>query len=297
MKSPNTSVMQPGSGSEHDAPVVSPTALSHQIKLSSGKTLDFRFSEAFARFRESLLDIERLRSLHRDIGGPAPGRRYGLEVINKSAIVLITAIWEAFCEDLASEALKLLVENAEKADVLPKYLKQQIAAELKNDKNDLAIWKLTDDGWRNVMMTRLDQLRDRRNRRLNAPKSIVIDNLFLEAIGLDKISNCWELKKTSASDARTKLDRYVELRGAIAHRGTTTTPCRSSDVEDYFMHVRRLAGSMVIEVNRFVEKATGKRWHMHLFEFAEAHYPRDTLARKTRQPSTTKGKPAQPSKV
>jgi hypothetical protein len=292
MKSLNTSIVQPGSGREDDAPVTSPTALSHQIKLNSEKTLDFPFSEVFARFRASLLDIERLRSLHRDIGGPAPGRRYGLEVINKSAIVLITAIWEAFCEDLASEALKLLVENAEKANVLPKYLKQQIATELKNDKNDLAVWKLTDDGWRNVMMTRLDQLRDKRNRRLNAPKSNVIDSLFLEAIGLDKISNSWELKKTSANDARTKLDRYVELRGAIAHRGTTTTPCRSSDVKDYVMHVRRLAGSMVVEVNRFVEKATGKRWHMDLFEFVEAHYPRDTNAQKTRQPTTTKGKPA-----
>ena len=284
--------MQPVAGSEHDAPVASPTALSLEIKLNSGKTLEFRFSEAFVRFRASLQDIERLRSLHRDIGGPAPGRRYGLEVINKSAIVLITAIWEAFCEDLASEALKLLVENAEKADVLPKYLKQQIALELRNDKNDLAVWKLTDDGWRNVMMTRLDQLRDKRNRRLNAPKSNVIDSLFLEAIGLDKISNCWELKKTSAIDARTKLDRYVELRGAIAHRGTTTTPCRSSDVKDYVMHVRRLAGSMVVEVNRFVEKATGKKWHMHLFEFVEAHYPRDTNTQKMRQKLTTKRKSA-----
>jgi hypothetical protein len=114
MKPLNTSVVQPRAGSEHDAPVASPTVLSHQIKLDSGKTLDFRFSEAFARFRTSLLDIERLRSLHRDIGGPAPGRRYGLEVINKSAIVLITAIWEAFCEDLASEALKLFVETLNK---------------------------------------------------------------------------------------------------------------------------------------------------------------------------------------
>jgi RiboL-PSP-HEPN len=60
-----------------------------------------------------------LRDLHSEIGGTSPGRRYGLEVLNKSAVVLITAIWEAFCEDLASEAVEFVVDNAKKAELLP----------------------------------------------------------------------------------------------------------------------------------------------------------------------------------
>jgi hypothetical protein len=36
------------------------------------------------------------------------GRR-SLEVLNKFAIVLLCAIWEAYCEDLADKALRLWV--------------------------------------------------------------------------------------------------------------------------------------------------------------------------------------------
>lgn len=232
-------------------------------------------SEAFIRFFASLQDIQRLRDLHSEIGGSAPGRRYGLEVLNKSAIVLITAIWEAFCEDLASEAVKLLVNQAKKAQFLPKYLKQKIANELKNDRNDLAIWRLADDGWRTEIATRLERLQAERNRRLNTPKSDEIDKLFREAIGLDKITNSWKLKTDSANEARKKLDQYIELRGAIAHRGAAVKPCRSNDVRDYLMHVRRLAGATLEEVRRFLTEVTGIRWITSLWEFSEANYPKD----------------------
>lgn len=38
----------------------------------------------------------------------SPVGRRNLEVLNKSAIVLLCAIWEAYCEDLADDALRLL---------------------------------------------------------------------------------------------------------------------------------------------------------------------------------------------
>ena len=39
----------------------------------------------------------------------ARGRRYHLEVLNKSAIVLVTSFWEAYCEDIAAEGLAHIV--------------------------------------------------------------------------------------------------------------------------------------------------------------------------------------------
>jgi hypothetical protein len=48
----------------------------------------------------------------------------------KSCFVLITAIWEAYCEDIAAEGLAHLVKHAESSTALPKKLKQQVATEL-----------------------------------------------------------------------------------------------------------------------------------------------------------------------
>lgn len=52
-------------------------------------------SMARKAFDESKADVDRLLEIHENLGGTAPGRRRRLEVLNKSAIVLITAIWEA----------------------------------------------------------------------------------------------------------------------------------------------------------------------------------------------------------
>ena len=48
------------------------------------------------------------------------GRR-NLEVLNKSAIVLLCAIWEAYCEDLADEALRHLLAYSRDYSALPKF--------------------------------------------------------------------------------------------------------------------------------------------------------------------------------
>ena len=66
-------------------------------------------SKARKAYDANANDIERLLELHMQIGGGAPGRRYGLEVLNKSAVVLVTAFWEAYCEDIAAEGLEHIV--------------------------------------------------------------------------------------------------------------------------------------------------------------------------------------------
>ena len=81
-------------------------------------------SAAHAAFDSNAEDVERLLEIHADIGGDAQGRRFGLEVLNKSAVVLITAIWEAYCEDVASEALEHLVAHAPSATALPVELRR-----------------------------------------------------------------------------------------------------------------------------------------------------------------------------
>lgn len=217
-------------------------------------------SQARIAFGKNAKDIERLMELHQEKGGDSPGRRFGLEVLNKSAVVLLTSFWEAYCEDIAAEALEHIVVNTPSADKLPDELRKLIAKELKSDPHELAIWRLSGDGWRTLLKTRLASLQEERNRRLNTPKTPQIDALFLSALGITRISDNWRwAKKMTADRARAKLDRYVELRGAIAHRGAAGTSVKKADVTDYFAFLKRLAGRTGGAVFRHVRKITGKR--------------------------------------
>ena len=87
-------------------------------------------SAARSTLDENANDIDRLLEIHEQIGDQKPGQRYGLEVLNKSAIVLITAFWEAYCEDVASEGLIYIIKNAKSSAALPDELKKQIVTEL-----------------------------------------------------------------------------------------------------------------------------------------------------------------------
>jgi hypothetical protein len=215
-------------------------------------------SKARLAFNTNCADVKRLLEIHGELGGSGQGRRYGLEVINKSAIVLICAIWEAYCEDVAAEGLAHLVKHAKSADDLPETLRKAVAVELKGELHELAIWQLSGDGWRTLLSTRLAALQEERNRKLNTPKSNQIDELFERALGITKISNSWTWDRTSAEQARKKLDKYVTLRGDIAHRGqSVTSSCRKKDVEDFFEHIGKLVGKTGGQVNTMLKKSTG----------------------------------------
>jgi hypothetical protein len=215
-------------------------------------------SQARLAFDRNAEDVDRLLKIHNDIGGDARGRRYGLEVLNKSAVILITAFWEAYCEDIAAEALEHLVNNVADASSLPKELKKRIAKELKSDQNEVAVWSLADGGWKLKIRARLAALTEERNRKLNTPRAANIDELFLDAIGLATVSDSWKWDRTKAVSARQKLDKYVTLRGAIAHRGQAAASCTKAHVDDYFAHVKQLVGQTGGAVNKFMRETTGK---------------------------------------
>ncbi|MBL7205373.1 MAG: hypothetical protein ISS63_13770 [Desulfobacteraceae bacterium] len=216
-------------------------------------------SKARKAFNANTKDIKRLLELHKKEGGIQKGRRYGLEVLNKSAIVLITAYWEAYCEDIAAEGLEHIIEHSKSAKALPKELKKEIAKVINSKKNELELWEIADDGWRTYLKDRLSELQARRNRRLNTPKSDNIDELFRSAVGISKISSEWRWnKKMTAQRAREKLDKYVTLRGAIAHRGQYSESVKKADVDDYFAFIKRLASKTGGAVNQHVKSNTGK---------------------------------------
>jgi len=64
------------------------------------------------RFEGNVGEVKRILEIHREIAGKAPGRKRDVEVLNKSAVVLLVACWEAFIEDLAEAAFDFLLANA-----------------------------------------------------------------------------------------------------------------------------------------------------------------------------------------
>jgi len=215
-------------------------------------------SKARQAFDRSADDVTRLLEIHQHLGGDTVGRRHRLEVLNKSAIVLVTAIWEAYCEDITSEALDHMVRYLPEPAALPKELKKRLAKELKADANEIAVWDLAGSGWKARLQTRLAALKEERNRKFNTPKSEGIDQLFLEGIGLAGLPTAWRWKGMTQERAKKKLDNYVSMRGAIAHRGAAASSCKKAQVEDFFDHVQRLVSKTGGKVNSFVKGVTGR---------------------------------------
>jgi len=215
-------------------------------------------SKARAALAANITDVDRLLSLHSEIGGVAPGRRRGLEVLNKSAIVLLTSYWESYCEDIAEEGIEHIIKYARSSERLPKGMKKLIAKELKEDKNELAVWSLADESWRQLLVSRLEQYRVARNWNFNTPKPAQVDELFFESLGIEKISDAWAWDKVTATIARNRLKEFVELRGAIAHRGKSDTGVKRLDVTNYLELIKKLAAKTGGKVNAQCRLITGK---------------------------------------
>jgi hypothetical protein len=133
-----------------------------------------------------------------------------------------------------------------------------IAKELKEDKHELAIWQLADDGWKAVLRARLTRMQETRARNLNTPKAANIKALFAEALGIDDVTEGWKWRGMSPSKAATKLDGYITLRGEIAHRSHITKAVYKYQVQEFLNHVKRLVAQTGGEVNRHVKGMTGK---------------------------------------
>jgi len=213
-------------------------------------------STAKQSFDKNIKDVARLLELHTQEGGTGSGRRHGLEVLNKSAIVLITAYWEAYCEDVAAEALRHILRHAKSPDRLPERLKKRIAKEVKGAPHELEVWKLAGSGWKSYLTNRLEILQQERNRKLNTPKADNIDELFVEVLEIPKISSSWRWQGMNTDQAVQKLNEYVTLRGDIAHRGRHSKSIHRTKVEDFLTFAQTLAQKTDGHVNTYVKQIT-----------------------------------------
>jgi hypothetical protein len=215
-------------------------------------------SSAHNTFMENLKDIQRLWTMYKEQTGTRKQRLPMRNIINRSTVVLVTAYWEAFCEDLVSEGLDHLISYCSSSDEIPVELRKVVARDLKKDVHELAVWTLAGDNWRTVLNDRKKLFEVVRNRGFNTPKAANIDWLFRQALGIRRISENWYWEGVTAEGARAALDNFIELRGEIAHRGRIDELLTKERVKTYVAHVNRLAHHTASAVSDVLWQATGK---------------------------------------
>lgn len=214
-------------------------------------------SKSREKFTENSKDVERLLKIHTDVAGDAPGRKWGVEVLNKSAVILVCAVWEAYVEDVLHEALDHISAKLTDPSKLPLELRKLIAKQVRDDKNDLAPWNLAGAGWQAQLAKNLESIKARFTGGWNTPKSNPVKELFENALGLADVTASWKRTTLTVGKARQKLDDYVKLRGDIAHRSKAASSVTKDQASEFLEHVQRLVEFTDSAVSNHVKTFTG----------------------------------------
>jgi hypothetical protein len=216
-------------------------------------------SRALSRFLERISEVETLLDIHREKGGEDRGRREDrLKVLHKSAIVLLAACLENYCESVIQEAAQLLADKTTDPDKLPTMLKKNIALQQgirdrDKNKDDLRPWDFAGEGWREI----LTQCVNARTLLLNTPDSERIQSLFLNLLGIEDITESWARQKKNRDGARNTLDELMERRHEIAHGALMESAPLKTDVERFRGFLSRTVSQTDQRVGRLLESVTG----------------------------------------
>ncbi len=197
-------------------------------------------SQARQKFDENSLDIRQLWEIHKNFAGKGPGRKVGVEVLNRAAIVFISACWESYVEDVAREAFGRLASSATTPDVISNSVKVLAAKQLREDRDERRIWELADIGWRKVLNDYSEEILGKWLHGFNTPKSKQVRELFQNLLGIDNILLTWCWQAMSSDRACKKLDKYITIRGNIVHRTKHESTVYKDSGADFLNHVTYL---------------------------------------------------------
>lgn len=209
------------------------------------------------RFKDNLGDVFQLLNIHRKLTGPGPGRRNNVESLNRSSIVLLCANFEAFVEDLASSAFDRLVMRASTYQSLPLSIQKSIAKEVKLDKNELSPWTLADNGWKVVAAKFRQKVIDDSISKFHSPKYGNLQSLFKTLVGFEDLETCFRWKGMPPLQAKQKLNKFVTLRGEIAHGKRPAPTVLRAEAIQYTRFLAILSVRLSNEVRDYCRNQTG----------------------------------------
>ncbi|WP_156087769.1 HEPN domain-containing protein [Lysobacter sp. Root667] len=224
-----------------------------QLKRSTAKKASVVNDPHVESFLSNIREVEQLLKIHSSYVGNGPGRKRDVEVLNKSAIVLTVACWEAYVEDISTLALDYMIANAASHLVFPEKVLKLVAA----NNSGVSAWSLAGEGWKIALRNNYDAILAKTAAKLNTPRAAQVDELFANSIGLEGVSRCWHWKGRSVTAAVEALDDLVTLRGGIAHRVKHSRSVLKRDVTDATNLVLWLAAKTTNRVRTHVHSSVG----------------------------------------
>ena len=201
-------------------------------------------------YRTNRDHILRLIDIHAQIAGAGVGYKANVEVLNKSAVVLLVACWEAFVEDLATAAFDFMIAYAPSPNSFPPRVLALSTESLRTADDGREVWKLAGEGWRQVLKNHQQAINAQFVGKLNPPRPRQVDEIFDRMLGLKGLSSKWNWKGMPNHKAIARLDRLVTLRGEIAHRVGTS---RGVHKEFVVQHAEFISRICAISSNRVRE--------------------------------------------
>lgn len=212
-----------------------------------------------AAFKRNLGDVTRLLEVHSLVASGVSGRASALQVLNRSAVVLLAACWEAYIEDLAVAAFDWMLANSPEPTAFPRKVRAKASRAIRENKDELAIWALAGNGWRDVLKQHRDETIQTTVATFNSPKAERIDDLYNNLIGLPKLSSHWRWPGMSPDSVRRKLERLLTIRGDIAHRSRHSGFVKRPELDDFVAFANRLSirshNAVVIHLTEVTSKS------------------------------------------
>lgn len=141
----------------------------------------------------------------------------------RSAMVMLCAAWERYNEDLLIEIIEKASEHMSSAAGLPEEVQKTISGRVKRDKNELSPMWVADSGWKGIWRTFAKGETDD----LNTPNRENLNALFRDFFGLIEYSRLW------TEDGRTRVTKFVQDRGEVAHNGNRARHIEMEELREY----------------------------------------------------------------
>jgi RiboL-PSP-HEPN len=239
--------------------------LSNELAEIAGPKSRIRSSQARLAFANNSMDMTAYYSVHQHfVKAVANAVKKQVYILDKATYVLVASLWEAYCQDVLTESLTLLVDHAPSWNSLPRRLTRDISKELrKDDSVTLAPWMLAGDGWRQYVKDRQLRLSYERNYDFSGPKSASVERFFSEGLGLTGIRDYWRTKV--APEICHKLDEHLDARNVIVHQITPGRIVFKRHVKDFYSVVRRLIKCTDQAIDELLIAATGQsHWQSYV---------------------------------
>lgn len=173
------------------------------------------------RLEARLSDARNLVGFHAKLTGEGPGRRYEVDALNRGAVILSVAAWEAFVEDLALNNARVFGMGLRRSSRMPEAVREPFLVWLHGTTDFSkpsastrdAMWGLTGQGWRRSFR----QYSKYRVHRLGPPSPKNVRSLFRSLLGIEDITESWGYRRWAPAIYCEKLDATLALRHRIAH--------------------------------------------------------------------------------